>query len=70
MLANGRPVSRTLALLIVLACLVLVGVGLLPTGWTWAAPVQSGPQGGTVPTRTPTPPPTTTLYLPIVARFR
>lgn len=70
MISNSQHVSRTMMVLIVIACIALIAAGLASTGWTWAADDQPVGQGGTVPTRTPTSPPAVKLYLPIVARFR
>lgn len=67
MVSNRQRLSLTMTALIVIAVIVLIGVGLASTGQTWAAPDQPAGQGATVPTRTPAP--TRTIYLPIVARF-
>lgn len=69
MTSNGQHISRTMMVLIVVACIALIAAGLAPTGWIWAAGDQPAGQGGTVPTRTPPSPPAVRLYLPIVARF-
>ncbi len=60
--------SRTMLVLILVTCILLMSAGLIPVGWTTAAQDQSSGLGGTVPTRTPAPTLDKKIYLPILAR--
>lgn len=65
---EGSRLSRTMLVLILVTCILLMSAGLMPVGWTTAAQDQSFGLGDTVPTRTPAPTLDKKMYLPILAR--